>query len=278
MKTIIFRTICLILAAVFVIGCGGGSSASNPTSPQGKPIDPSGNWKLVFADTNNSTFLLSALFSQTGSVVTALDVSEVGNAATFQCAAQSDITMANGTVQNVSTFSGDLIGNFGTIHFTSTLNDAGSHSAGTYTVTPGANGNCLGVALTGTVTADEIPSMTGNWTGTVTCSSSCPIGVGSGNFTASLTQDDATGSVNGSFSMSGIPGFTTGTIATGKSDLLSGASWQDTMDQNGNVIAVIVGGPLNSFGTAGLGTDRSFHGIITDGTTGDPVYLVSMTH
>jgi hypothetical protein len=79
--------------------------------------------------------------------------------------------------------------------------------------------------------------------------------------------------------MSGIPGFTTGTIATGKSDLLSGASWQDTMkDQNGNVIAVIVGGPLNSFGTAGLGTDRSFHGIITDGTTGDALYLVSMTH
>jgi hypothetical protein len=283
MKRFIFGTICLILAAALV-GCGGGTSVSNPTSPQGKPIDPSGNWRMTFTDSNNQVFLLSALFNQTGSVVTGLSFSEVGNGPNatpptpFQCAAQTDISMANGQVQNVSTFSGDLSGNFGSIHFTSTLNAAGTHAAGTYTVTPGANGNCLGIALTGTFTGDEVPTMSGNWTGTVTCSSNCPTGVGSGNFTASLTQDDATGSVNGSFSMSGIPGFTTGTIATGKFDLLSGASWQDTMkDQNGNVIAFIAGGPVSSFGT-GLGLDRSFHGIITDGTSGDPVYLVSMSH
>ena len=67
-------------------------------------------------------------------------------------------------------FSGDLSGNFGGIHFTSTLNDAGTHAGGTYTLTPGANGNCLGIALTGTFTGDEVPSVSGNWTGTVTCS------------------------------------------------------------------------------------------------------------
>jgi hypothetical protein len=281
MKRLIFKTICPIWLAIALLttGCGGGTSVSNPASPQGKPIDPSGNWRMTFTDSNNQVFLLSALFNQTGSIVTAVNISEVGNPATFQCASQANISLANGTVQNINQFSGDLSGNFGSIHFTSTLNDAGTHASGTYTVTPGAGGNCLGVALTGTFTADEIPSMTGNWTGTVTCSSNCPTGVGSGNFTASLTQDDATGSVNGTFALSGIPGFTTGTIATGKFDLLSGASWQDTMkDQNGNVIAFIAGGPLNSFGTAGLATDRSFHGIISDGTSGDPVYLVSMTH
>jgi hypothetical protein len=36
---------------------------------------------------------------------------------------------------------------FGTIHFSSTLNDPGTHASGTYTVTAPAGDNCLGVAL-----------------------------------------------------------------------------------------------------------------------------------
>jgi len=278
MRPFIFVTICLILT-VAMVGCGGRSTTtSNPTKPQGTPIDPSGNQKLVFTDTNNNQFLLSALFSQTGSVVTGLNFSETGNGSTFQCVAQTNISMANGQVQNVSTFSGDLSGNFGTIHFSTTLNDAGTHASGTYTVTPGTNGNCLGVALTGTMTADEIPSMTGNWNGTVNCVSNCPTGVGSGNVTMSLTQNDATGAVNGTYTITGLPGFSNGTVATGTSDLLSGASWQDTMaDQNGSS-AKIVGGPLNTFGTAGLGLDRSFHGNITAGGSSDPLYAVTMSH
>lgn len=278
MRRFKFGTICLISVGLWAVGCGGGTTASNPTTPQGKPIDPSGNWKLVFTDNNGGTFLLSALFSQTGSVVTGLNFSEVGNGSTFQCAVQPDIAMSNGSVQNVSTFSGDLSGNFRLIHFSTTLNNAGTHSAGTYTVTPGANGNCLGVANTGTLTADEIPSMSGNWTGTVTCVSNCPTGVGSGNITMSLTQDDTTGTVNGTYTITGIPGFSTGPIATGKFDLLSGASWQDSLtDQNGSS-SKIVGGPLNSFGTAGLGLDRSFHGDITAGGSTDPLYAVAMSH
>jgi len=82
--------------------------------------------------------------------------------------------MANGLVQNVSTFSGDFNGNFGAVHFTTTLNDAGTHASGSYTITPPQSGNCLGVALTGSVVADEVPSMSGNWTGTLTCTSNCP--------------------------------------------------------------------------------------------------------
>jgi hypothetical protein len=52
MKRLIFKTICSIWLAIALLisGCGGGTSVSNPASPQGKPIDPSGNWKLVFAD------------------------------------------------------------------------------------------------------------------------------------------------------------------------------------------------------------------------------------
>jgi hypothetical protein len=274
-------TICLISIAIALcaVGCGGGTS-SNPTTPQGKPIDPSGNWKLSLTDTNSNTFIFSALFNQIGSDVTALNVQEAGNGASFQCVVQNNATMANGLVSNVSTFSGDFSGNFGTIHFTSTLNDPGTHAAGTYTVTPPQGGNCLGVALTGTFTGDEVPSMSGNWTGTVTCVSNCPTGVGSGNITMSLTQNDSTGAVNGTYTISGIPGFSSGTIATSTSDLLSGASWQDTMkDQSGNVVAFISGGPVGgSNSTPGLGLDRSFKGHISDGNSLDPLYAVNMSH
>lgn len=281
MKRWTFGTICPIWAVALacLIGCGGSGNGNGTktVNPQGL-VDPSGNWKLVFTDTNNNIFLLSALFSQTGPVVTGLNFSEVGNGNSFQCQAQRDIAMANGLVQNVNQFSGDLSGNFGGIHFTTALNDAGTHATGTYTVTPGTNGNCLGVANSGTLVADEVPSMSGSWTGTVTCISNCPTGGTTGNLTMSLTQDDATGKVNGTYTITGLPGFSNGTIATGTFDLLSGASWQDSMaDQNGSNTA-IVGGPLNSFGTAGLGLDRSFHGNITTGGSSTPFYSVSMSH
>ncbi|SRR6266852_3961549 len=113
------------------------------------------------------------------------------------------ISMSNGLVQNVNQFSGDLAGNFGTIHIASTLNDVGTHAAGTYTVTPPQSGNCLGVSLTGTFTGDEVPSMSGNWTGTATCVLNCPIGPTSGNVSMSLTQNDATGAITGSYTITG---------------------------------------------------------------------------
>jgi hypothetical protein len=291
MKVIKLGTICLILAAALV-GCGGGGTGTtggNPI-PQGKLVDPSGNWKQSFVDASGNTFILSALYNQVGAVVTGINFSEVGNGpnatppTSFNCAAQRDIAMANGLVANVNQFSGDLSGNFGGIHFTSILNDAGTHAAGTYTLTPGANGNCLGIALTGTFVGDEVPSMSGNWTGTVTCVLNCPTGSTTGAITMSLTQDDATGTVTGSYTISGVPGISSGTVATGKFDLLSGASLQLSMlDQNGiininNVTAEMVGGPVTGLGTAGLGLDRSFHGNIATGGSGVPLYAVSMSH
>lgn len=270
----------LAITALFAEGCGSGGNKS----AVGQPIDPSGNWKMSFTDASNNSFLLSALFSQTGSVVTGLNFSEVGNGPNanpptpFQCQAQRDISMANGTVQNVSQFSGDISGLFGTIHFSTTLNSAGTHSSGTYTLTPGANGNCLRIAVTGTLTADEVPSMTGNWTGTINCVSNCPTGPTSGTVAMSLTQNDATGAVTGTYTITGLPNFSSGTVATGQFDLLSGASWQDSLaDQNGSG-STIVGGPFNSLGTAGVGLDRTFHGNIVTGGTTNPFYAVSMSH
>jgi hypothetical protein len=286
MKAIKFGTICLILTAL--VGCGGGGAGTtggNPT-PQGKPIDPSGNWRMTFTDSNGQMFLLSALFNQTGSVVTGINFSEVGNGpgaqppTPFQCAAQRDIAMANGSVQNTNQFSGDLSGNFGAIHFTSTLNDAGTHTAGTYTLTPGANGNCLGIALTGAFVGDEIPSVSGNWTGTVTCSKNCPTGFTSGTMSMSLTQDDATGAVTGSYSTSGVPGVTNGQLVSDPlgNNFISGSNMQEKLLDNNGATLFTTGGPFNGFNTSGLGLDRSYHGILTDGNSVDPFYLVNLTH
>jgi hypothetical protein len=273
--------ICLVIMLAVFVGCGGGNTKTNPVNGQNL-IDPSGNWKMSFTDTTSGDlFILSGLFSQTGAVVSGINFSEVGNKAPgFQCAAQRDIALSNGLVSDVSTFTGTLTGNFGTITFTSTLNDAGTHAQGTYTVTPGAAGNCLGVALTGTFVGDEVPSLSGNWSGTINCTANCPVGSTSGTITMALTQNDTNGVVTGSYTITGLPVFSTGSLVPDPAgdNFISGASIQQKLlDNNGSTI-FLVGGPLNSFGTAGLGLDRSFDGSIVTGGTDDPIYAVKMSH
>lgn len=260
----------ILLAFLFLVilaGCGGGTGTTN-----GKPpIDPSGNWAMKFSDTSNNSFLLSALFSQTGSVVTALNILPGGNPAPFSCVI-SGATLANGQVLNVDQFSGDINTSAGNIHFSSTLNTAGSHAAGTYTLT----GNCWGVAPSGTFTADEVPSVSGAWSGTVNCTGNCPAGATSGIITATLTQNDQTGVVAGTYAISGLPGISSGNVSTGTFDVLSGALWQATMaDGNGNTYA-IAGGPGG--GTPGLGLDRTFNGLIVQRAASPATYSVSMSH
>jgi hypothetical protein len=262
------QLVTIIFALAFFAGCGGNSTT---VAPGKQPIDPSGNWTMKFSDASNNSFLLSALFSQTGSVVTALNILAAGNPAPFSCVPFSG-SFANGEVLNVDQFSGDVNTSFGNIHFSSTLNAQGSHSSGTYTLT----GSCWGVAGSGTFTADEIPSVSGSWTGTITCQTNCPVGSTSGTISASLTQNDSTGAVSGTYTTTGLPNLTSGTLSTGTSDLLSGASWQDTVKDNNSIVYVIAGGPFN--GSPGLGLDRSFNGLIVGTTGSNATYSVTMTH
>jgi hypothetical protein len=272
MKTIArIVIITLTLAALLLAGCGGSTS----TPPGKQPIDPSGNWSMKFSDAGGNSVLLSALFSQTGSVVTALNVLAAGNPAPFSCVPFS-ATFANGSVLNVDQLSGDVNTPFGNIHFTSTLNAQGSHASGTYTLT----GSCWGVAPSGTFSADEVPSVSGTWNGTINCTSNCPAGSTAGTITASLTQNDSTGVVSGTYAVTGLPNISNGTVATGQFDVLSGASWQDTFtDNNGNKY-VIAGGPFN--GDPGLGLDRSFNGRLFEQQDAHgaslATYSVSISH
>lgn len=271
------------------IGCGGNTSTkTNPITAQGL-IDPSGNWKMTFTDASGNFFILSALFSQTGAVVSALNISEVGNASpAFTCITQRDASMANGIVQNVNQFSGDISGNFGTIHIATTLNADGTQATGTYTITPGPSGQCLGAGLTGTMIANEVPSMTGTWTGTVVCTANCPTGgATTGSITMVLTQDDTTGAITGTYSTTGLLNFVSGSTAPDINDFVSGANWQDKLaDQDGRNFD-IDGGPFqgSTFNTTGVAQDKTFQGtvaeILPSGFNVVPLgtmYTITMSH
>jgi hypothetical protein len=79
MKKPIF--VLIIMLALIAVGCGSGGS-KNPVTVSGQHlVDPSGNWKMSFADSNNNLFILSGLYSQSGPVVTGISFSEVGNQA-----------------------------------------------------------------------------------------------------------------------------------------------------------------------------------------------------
>src|SRR5437660_8536677 len=98
-------SLCIVLTLIIALLAGCGSKNNNTVvTPGSKPIDPSGNWALKLNDASNNQLLLSGLFSQTGSVVTALNILDAGNPAPFSC--NGAMSMANGQVQNVSQFSG----------------------------------------------------------------------------------------------------------------------------------------------------------------------------
>jgi hypothetical protein len=261
------------MAVLYVIACGG----SQQNTKQSPPIDPSGNWSLTLTDSTNRTLFMSALFSQTGSVVSASSILAAENPSRFSCVPFT-ASLANGQVLNVNQFSGDIITPFGNVHFDSTLNPDGTHSQGTYTLT----GNCWNVASTGTFSAEEIPSVAGNWTGAVNCIENCPTGPITGVISMTLTQNDVTGVVAGSYTIIGLSNISSGSVATGQFDVLSGSNWQDTLtDAIGNKFA-IVGGPFAGQ-SSGLGTNRTFNGTIAELADIDPQrlpakYSVTMNH
>ncbi len=230
----------LALGLLALAGCSGGSSPAPGPGPAPKPIDPSGNWTMTAADSGNKSIQFAALFSQTGSVVTANSFTAAGNPAPFACVPFS-ATLSNGQVQNVSNFTGTVTlgGNFGAFTFNTTLAQDGKSFSGNYAAMP----PCSSVLSSGNFTGAEVPTTSGSWSGSLQpcnfdqTTGTCASLIGSpGTFTASLTQDDATGNVTGTYTVTNVAGLTNGNIsvAAADQDILSGTVWQFTMlDANG---------------------------------------------
>jgi hypothetical protein len=279
------RAMIVSLLAVMAIvnGCGGGkSSITNPGSQ--KLIDPSGNWTMTATDSQGKTLILAALFNQVGPVVTANSFTAPGNP-NLTCN-PLNLTFNNGLVANVNTFTGTISGGFGAMAFTGTLNDAGTAVTGTYAIT-NLNG-CGGIGAAGTFTGTEVPSVSGNWTGTIApcnrnpTTGACPVNGASSAVSFTLTQNDAIGAVTGTYQVANLAGFSNGTVAISASTpqgqitgLLSGQNIQFAM-QDGNGKNYIVATPTPSYS---LGIDRKLTALV-NGPFGfaDNSYLLTISH
>jgi hypothetical protein len=270
-RQIISLILCTLLTA-FITACGGGSN-SMAGGASSKVIDPSGNWTMTAQDQQGRKVQFAALFNQVGPVVTANSFTAAGNPSPFSCV-PFGASLANGLVANVSNFTGSVTlsnasnqSSFGTFAFNTTLNDAGTSFSGTYAGLPG----CTGIGATGTFTGAEVPSVTGNWTGTIQqCGSDCSSTVGSPTaISFSLTQNDSTGNVTGTYQTALAP-FTNGSVAINPpTDILSGLVMQFSMtDANGQ--KAIVNGTL--------GMDRTFKAqVLTFGQNGGR-FSLSISH
>lgn len=261
-----------LAASLLMVACGGGRV--NPVAPTpGAPIDPSGNWTMTAKDAGGKSVQYAALFSQTGSVVTSNSFTAAGNPPPFACVPFS-ASLSNGQVLNVSNFTGDVIigNNFGTFNFNATLAADGKSFAGTYSNMP----TCSGLLISGTYTGAEVPTTSGSWTGTIQpCAYSqqtadCPLFGTAGQITATLSQNDATGNVTGSYQITGLADFSSGTVSVvPPSDILSGTVWQFTM-QDANGTTFVTYGALDLQG--------GFIGHTFARTAAGQAYLLTMKH
>lgn len=201
---------------------------------------------MTATDGGGHSVQFAALFAQVGADVSANSFSAAGNPAPFSCVPFT-ATLSNGLVQNVSNFTGTVTfgNNFGDFTFNTTLAADGKSFTGTYANMP----SCTGLLLTGTFIGAEVPSISGSWTGTLQpCSldqttSTCTLFGATSGFTASLSQNDATGNVTGNYQAAAGTVLSSGTISViPPSDILSGTLWNFTMTDNNGTKFIACGG------------------------------------
>jgi hypothetical protein len=278
----------MLLFALVLSTCGQSGESQNGGQTPPPPPGPFGNWALAGTDASNNRVTLNAFFSQTGGAVIAHNVTAVGSRGSFACVPFSGF-FSNGTIINGSnligsfTFTNSSTGTiFGALQINVILAADGKSFSGTYAGMP----SCSGIAAGGTLTGTQVPSMTGSWTGTLQpCTYSQQTGVctltgTAGSITASLTQNDLAATVSGSYQVSNVSGFSSGTITVVPPfDLLSGQSLQLTMtDANGTKFTA-AGGPCCGANTTGLGFDRSVMvNVFNFANSATAAWLLSMTH
>ena len=214
------RSIAIAITATCLVafsGCGGGS-LSQPTVG---PIS-AGNWVVMTTASNTNwgtqtRYIRGLLQSGSPGSSVSANMTVGGGVSTDACYRTTDVVHFSGSIdKNKVSLTADAIrDNVTTI--TAVLNSAANFD-GTYTQTGNTLTNCQPV--TGTVFATLVPSISGNWGGTLASSQ----GQGTNSLTASIVQSDASAATSdGAFPLSGTVSFsnyscfTVGTIDSTRS-------------------------------------------------------------
>lgn len=242
------RNLSIASMALFLLllaACGGGSSSSSTAAST-----LSGNWQLNLVQEEprpQSSLSISGFLAQdnealTGSVATP-SVAQKNN-----CGGVSPV-LGTITGQNV-TFS--IMESGTTLNFTGTISSDNTSMSGDYQA-PG--GGCFTTATSGTWNAFLVPTLTGNFTGTIDsqyvealegATAAVPVKV-SGSMTQSSNVGTATATVTGTINAVNYPCFSTASV----SGTISGTSvYLQVFGYNGEQIGTI-GQPSSTPGLAG---------------------------
>jgi len=200
----------LFLLLALLVGCGGGS-ASDPASSGAL----AGNWQFIVAQeepTPRTTFGVSGFLQQSGG--------SIAGSVIFPATPHGDcggVASVTGTVKGNSI---SFTANEGAtaLSFTGTTSSAGTGSSsgasmsGTY---QGLGGGCFDHPTIGTWTAAQVPTLTGNFTGSLTDDSYMPLINGSttvqvsGTLQQSPNIGSSSATVTGAITAVGYPCFST---------------------------------------------------------------------
>jgi len=174
----------LILITLAFAGCGGSPQSQPGTTKQSQPLDPQGNWLIVFTGNSGATMNIAGFLRETNPPTVTSE--PMGATLDSQVTCDGSLVFngqASGT--NSITLSAQEINSSspqGTSAYTltGTIADDQAHMSGTWTRTN--VGLCIGDAG-GTWTAQLLTPVTGTWTGTLSSSA------GDLSVTAVLTED-----------------------------------------------------------------------------------------
>jgi hypothetical protein len=204
-----FATALLLAALLTLIACGGTSSTSSAASG---PL--AGNWQMVllpYPQTNGSLSVSGFLAETNNTLTGSVQVPPLGQ--NDRCGGVASLT---GTVsgQNV-TFSVDEFGT--TVNFTGTISSDNVSMSGDF---QGMGGACQTTPTTGTWNAFLIPSLTGNFTGTINSTymellqglqNPVPVAV-SGSLSQGTNAGTSNATLTGTITAVGYPCFTTASL------------------------------------------------------------------
>lgn len=201
----IASVVVLILITLAFAGCGGTPQSQPGTTKQGQPLDPQGNWLIVFTGNSGAVMKIAGFLQEKNPPTVTSE--PMGSTPDSQVVCDSLLFNGQASGTDSITLTAQALNPtpHGQVEYTLTGTIAAdqAHMSGTWVTT--TSGLCLGDAG-GTWTAQLITPVTGTWTGTFS-SSTANLSV-----TAALTEDTDQNSptdsqVSGSITLLGSPCF-----------------------------------------------------------------------